>query len=556
MQTQVRLGAAGTTEIVFFLGQAATGPEAEALLAKYREADLDAVLGEVTQQWDETLGAVQVKTPDRALDILLNRWLPYQTLACRVWARTGFYQASGAYGFRDQLQDVMALCVSRPDIAREHLLRAAARQFVEGDVQHWWLPESGRGIRTRVSDDRVWLAYAVAHYVEVTGDLAVLDEMVPFLEGPVLRDGRARCVLPADDFRREGESVRSLRAGARQESGDRRARPAADGNRRLERRHGPGRRRRQGRERMARLVPLFDADLLRGPGRAARQSGARDGVAPARGALEGIARTRRAGTATGIAAPISTMARRSAPSPTTNAASIRSRNPGPSSRAPRSRRAPRAPWRRWTSTSCGATRSLSLLFTPPFDHPTHDPGYIKGYPPGIRENGGQYTHGAVWAALAFAMQGDGDKAGELLSMLNPIHHCRQPLRRSTATRSSPTSSAPTSIPSRRMSGAADGPGTRARPAGCTAWRWNGFSDSAFRGRNLVLDPCIPRGWPGFEIAFRYRSARYEISVENPLGVCRGILAIKLDGEMLTEKPTLLVPLVDDGATHSVQVVLG
>ena len=189
LQTQIRLTAGAVTEIVFFLGEAAAKLEAQSLIAKYREADLDAVLAEVTRQWDDILGVVQVKTPDRALDILVNRWLPYQTLSCRVWARTGFYQASGAFGFRDQLQDVMALCVSRPDIAREHLLRAAGRQFVEGDVQHWWLPESGRGIRTRVADDRAWLAYVVAHYVRVTGDAAILNEVLPFLDGPKLAEG-------------------------------------------------------------------------------------------------------------------------------------------------------------------------------------------------------------------------------------------------------------------------------------------------------------------------------------------------------------------------------
>ena len=160
-----------------------------ALLARYREADLDRVLADVEGHWRELLETIQVRTPDRALDIMLNGWLLYQTLACRIWARSAFYQASGAYGFRDQLQDGMALTFARPEMTRHHLLRAAARQFVEGDVQHWWLPASGQGVRTRISDDRVWLAFGVATYIEVTDDRAILDEIVPFLEGQPLNPG-------------------------------------------------------------------------------------------------------------------------------------------------------------------------------------------------------------------------------------------------------------------------------------------------------------------------------------------------------------------------------
>ncbi|MGI8432515.1 MAG: GH36-type glycosyl hydrolase domain-containing protein, partial [Chthoniobacterales bacterium] len=187
LQTKIELASESSVEIVFFLGETATKEEARALIQHYRAADLDAVFQEATALWDEILGTVQVKTPDRAMDLLLNRWLLYQTLVCRIWARAAFYQASGAYGFRDQLQDVMALSVARPQITREHLLRAAARQFVEGDVQHWWLPPLGQGVRTRISDDRIWLPFVTAQYIEVTGDVGVLDELVPFLDGPVLK---------------------------------------------------------------------------------------------------------------------------------------------------------------------------------------------------------------------------------------------------------------------------------------------------------------------------------------------------------------------------------
>ena len=189
LRTSFVLPANGSIEIVGFLGQAASAAAARALISRYRTHDLDAVLSEVGQYWDGVLGAVQVKTPDRSMDIMLNGWLLYQTIACRIWARSGFYQASGAYGFRDQLQDGTAIVAAQPAMTRAHLLRAAGRQFVEGDVQHWWLPHSGQGVRTRISDDRAWLAYAVAHYVGATGDAAVLDEIVPFLEGQHLHDG-------------------------------------------------------------------------------------------------------------------------------------------------------------------------------------------------------------------------------------------------------------------------------------------------------------------------------------------------------------------------------
>ena len=254
MGTTVELPPDAETEIVILLGEADGPEQAAALIARYRDADLDAVLAEVREQWDELLGTVQVKTPDRSMDIMLNGWLLYQTLACRIWARSGFYQASGAYGFRDQLQDGMALAAIRPSLTREHLLRAAGRQFAEGDVQHWWLPHSGQGVRTRISDDRVWLAFASPTIVETTGDAAVLDEVAPFLEGPALKEGEDASFFPPDRLGQKGERLRALRARPRREPCARRPRAAADRQRRLERRHEPRRRGRQGRKRLARLA--------------------------------------------------------------------------------------------------------------------------------------------------------------------------------------------------------------------------------------------------------------------------------------------------------------
>jgi cyclic beta-1,2-glucan synthetase len=554
LQALVRLSAVGATEIIFFLGEAADKAGAQTLLAKYRAADLDAVLDDVTRQWDDTLGAVQVKTPDRALDILLNRWLPYQTLACRIWARTGFYQASGAYGFRDQLQDVMALCVSRPDIARAHILRASARQFIEGDVQHWWLAESERGIRTRVSDDRPWLAYVVSHYVQVTGDRAVLDEMVPFLEGPVLREGERdaffqpqishkqaslfeHCALALDKSLAVGTHGLPLMGTGDWNDGMDQVGSGGKGE--------------------SVWLGWFLYSTLNAFANLAEQRGSAQHAADWRQTAVNLQSAleregwdgdwyRRAYFDDG--APLGSVSN--------NECRIDSIAQSWSviSHAAEPARAARA-MAAVDKYLVRREEKLSLLFTPPFDNPAHNPGYIKGYPPGIRENGGQYTHGAVWAALAFAMEGDGDKAAELLSMLNPIRHADN-LTGMHRYKVEPyvvcadIYSVPPNV----------GRGGWTWYTGSAGWMYRvalewllGFR---LQGSNLTLDPCIPRNWPSFEIAFRYRSAQYQILVENPLGVCRGILATKLDGEMLTGSRKLLVPLVDDGAKHRVQIVLG
>ncbi len=554
LQTKLLLTAGAATEIVFFLGQAATKTDAPSLVRKYRDADLNAAFAAITEQWDNILGVVQVKTPDRALDILLNRWLPYQTLACRVWARTGFYQASGAYGFRDQLQDVLALCLSRPDIARAHLLRAAARQFIEGDVQHWWLPESGRGLRTRVTDDRVWLAYAVAQYVQITGDTAVLSEMVPFIEGPTLRkedhdaffqptvsERRAslfeHCALALD---------KSLATGAHglplMGTGD-----WNDGMDRV----GEG-----GRGESVWLGWFLFATLNSFATLAQRHGGSehaaewREHAETLRVSLEREAWDgdwyRRAFFDDG--APLGSVSN--------NECRIDSiaQSWAVISRAAEPTRVSRA-MAALDKFLVRRDEKLTLLFTPPFDNPAQDPGYIKGYPLGIRENGGQYTHAALWAAQAFAMQGDGERAGELLAMLNPIHHGDSPgeihrYKVEPYVVCADVYSEPPHV----------GRGGWTWYTGSAGWMYRVILESllGFRvqGSDLVLNPCIPRGWPAFEITFQHRSARYEITVDNPLGVSGGVLAIKVDGKVLTTNKKAPVQLFDDSATHKIQIVLG
>ncbi|MEO5814092.1 MAG: hypothetical protein ABIT20_02315 [Gemmatimonadaceae bacterium] len=552
LQTVVEIPAGGQVTIVHLLGQAETREAARALIARYRSADLDAHLAIVTDGWAQVLGCVEVSTPDPALDLMLNQWLLYQTLACRVWARTALYQASGAYGFRDQLQDVMALAVSRPDLTRAQIVKAASRQFVEGDVQHWWHEPAGAGVRTRIADDMLWLPYVATHYLDVTGDLAILDEAVPFLAGPVLKPGQNESYFVPDASTQDGTLFehcaraldRSLAVGTHglplMRTGD-----WNDGMNRV----GV-----DGKGESVWLAWFLYTNLVswsrvaeaRGDAtRASAWTHHADAIRQAaeREAWDGHWYSRAYfddGTPLGVAGGDAC----------TIAAIAQSWGLISGAADPvRARHAMDAVDRHLIRRK----DSLALLFTPPFDHTALEPGYIKGYVPGVRENGGQYTHASVWTAIAFAELHDGDRAAEILSMLNPIER----------------SSTPDAVARYRVEPYVSVGDVYSEPPHVGRGGWSWYTGSAgwmyragvewllgvrLRERRLLIDPCIPTAWPGFTLALRFGAARYELTVENPDGVCRGVTWLELDGVPSSDRSG--VPLVDDKQVHRVRAVLG
>ncbi len=550
LQCVLDLAPGESTEVVWLLGQCGTGEDASALINRYRAADLDAVLDEVTEHWRRLLGAVQVKTPDRAMDILLNGWLLYQTLACRILARSAFYQASGAYGFRDQLQDGTALAFADPEATRGHLLRAAGRQFVEGDVQHWWLPYSGQGVRTHISDDRAWLAFASAEYVATSGDVAALDALVPFLEGPTLRDGESDAFFVPSDA---GESASLFEHCARaidqyvQQTGVH-GLPligGGDWNDGMNRVGDGGR----GESvwlgwMLVRTIDMF-APMAEGrdPVRAGRW---RAHAAAVREALDRDAWDgqwyRRAtfddgtwlGSKDNDECRINSIAQSWA---------VLSGGADPA-------RAATA----MASLEDHLIRrddALALLFWPPLDKTPLDPGYIKGYPPGLRENGGQYSHAAMWAILAFAELGEGDRAGALFALINPINHSRTPEETSRYKVEPYVVAADVySVPPHV------GRGGWTWYTGSAAWMYRagieGILGIQREGASVLIDPCIPAAWPGFDARIKLDTTQYDIRVDNPSHRCRGVSHATLD-----DVPTALsegqvrVPL--DGQAHRLLV---
>ncbi len=551
MQTVLDLPLGARIEVVVLLGQSETRAEALALLQKYRNSDISLVLLAVKNSWQDTLGTVQVKTPNRAMDIMLNRWLPYQTLSARIYGRTGFYQAGGAYGFRDQLQDTMALASLKPDLAREQLLRAASRQFLEGDVQHWWHPPSGRGVRTRISDDLIWLPYAISHYLAVTTDRQILEQPVLFIEGDLLEPDQEDAYftprvsqISASLFEHGAKALeKSLALGTHGlpliGSGD-----WNDGMNRVGS-HGQGESVWLGWFLYTNLVAW--ATLAANRQETERANTWQAHAQKLQQALETNAWDgdwyKRAfyddGTPLGSAendeCKIDSIAQ-------TWAVISGAANP---TRATQAMNA-------LNQYLVKPAEQMVLLFTPPFEHTNRDPGYIKGYLPGVRENGGQYTHAAVWSVIAFAMLGDGDKAFELFSMINPIAHS------STRAEALRYKVEPYVL-------AADvyaqpphnGRGGWTWYTGSSGWLYRAGLESILgfelRGKSITINPCIPRAWSSYQIDFKYHGSVYQITVENPDHCCQGVKLLELDGQAMVGSS---FELTNDGLAHFVRVVLG
>jgi len=547
VQVPIDLAPGQEREVTFRLGAGKSINEVRDLVRRFR--NFGAVRGSLEQVWEywgRTLGAVNVDTPDSSVNVLVNGWLPYQVLACRLWARTGFYQSGGAFGFRDQLQDVMALVHAEPGLTRKQILLAASRQFPEGDVQHWWHPPGGRGVRTLVSDDYLWLPLVACRYSSCTADTGIWDEKVPFLTGRLLKDheesyydqpGRSDQV--ASLYEHCARAVeRSLRVGAHglplMGSGD-----WNDGMNLV----GI-----EGRgesvwlafflcEVLQRFAEIATARADRPMAetcaahvktlKAAIEREAWDGAWYKRAFFDDGSPL---GSASNPECQIDSLPQ---------SWSILSGCGDPA----RSETAMKSVGERLVRKEAG----LIQLFDPPFDHSSMNPGYIKGYIPGVRENGGQYTHAAVWTVMAFALKGDHDRAWELFQLLNPVRHG------GTAAGIATYKVEPYVI-------AADvyalpphtGRGGWTWYTGSAGWMYRTLVETLLgvnlKGESLMLTPRLPSGWTTAKVHYRFRQTVYHITYVRSLAGS-AVPPAKLDGKDIEGAS---IPLRDDRQEHLVE----
>jgi len=552
LQIIIEISPGERAEITCLLGQAVSLEEAHALVLAYRSgAAVDSALERAKSWWDELLGAVEVHTPELAADFLINRWLLYQSLSCRLWARSALYQSGGAFGFRDQLQDVMAFLYARPELARKHILLAASRQFKEGDVQHWWHPPGGAGIRSRISDDLLWLPHVVAQYVRITADRSILDVEAPFLSSPPLQadqhetfstpEASAESATLFEHCRRALN--RGLTAGPHglplMGTGD-----WNDGMNRV------------GVAGAGESVWLawFLVDVLRCMSELSDVQGRSD-----------LSRTYEQQRKTLIqrveesawdgqwylraffddGTPLGSSASQEAKIDSLPQSWACLSGAAAASRA---KAAMDSAFKHLVREDEG----LVLLFAPPIDKMEPSPGYIKGYPPGVRENGGQYTHAALWFAMALARQGEGERAEKILRLLNPIEHARD----AQAVWRYGVEPYVIAADVYRLPGRI-GQGGWSWYTGSAAWMYRAWVEEVLGfkvcGDRLQLDPVIPGWWEGFRLRYRHGEAIYEIQVDNPDRCERGVSWLEMDGQRL---PDGLVSLERGLVKHRILVRMG
>jgi cyclic beta-1,2-glucan synthetase len=531
LQVPLTLAPGERTEITCMLGQASSLEQIHTLVAAYRQRPaVEAALRQTQAWWDDRLGTFQAHTPELSADLLINRWLLYQNLSCRIWGRSGFYQSGGAYGFRDQLQDVMALLYADPRLAREHILLAAGRQFQEGDVQHWWHPPGGAGVRTRISDDLLWLPFVVAQYVRITADAGILDEIVPFLDAPLLTAAEHEIFqLPVVSSERSTLFEHCRRALKHAQRFGAQGLPLMgtgdwnDGMNLV----GAG-----GKGESVWLA-WFMVDVLRGMAEMCdlldRPEWSRTYRRDRRTLIEHVERfawdgewylraTFDDGTPLGASANAEA---RIDSLPQSWAWLSGAADPD------RADKALDSAWNRLVREDEG----LVLLFETPFDRSEPSPGYIRGYPPGVRENGGQYTHAAVWMAMAMARRGDGTRAAKILRMLNPIEHAREP----QSVWRYGIEPYVVAADVYRLPGRI-GQGGWSWYTGSAAWMYRAWVEEILglqvSGETMRISPVIPAWWDGFQMSYRHGEALYEIQVENPEHCEQGVAWVEMNGQRI------------------------
>ncbi|MDD4080643.1 MAG: hypothetical protein PHP02_04425 [Eubacteriales bacterium] len=537
IQVSMNLAMGERRKLVFGLGYG-KDDDIPALCGKYRNLqEIERAFDAVGAYWERQLGTVQVASSDRAADILLNGWLLYQTIACRMFARTAFYQNGGAFGYRDQLQDAMALVHTRPDMLREQLLIASSRQFPEGDVQHWWHPPTGVGVRTRITDDLLWLPYVTAEYVEATADTGVLSEVTPYIAGPLLAEGQ-RDMMFTPEVPEETDTLyeHCKRSIARIRLGEH-GLPLIGGG---DWNDGMDRVGIEGRGESVWLAWFFYAVLdrfmplahymgdsayaetlviMKAALKESIDQNAWDGEWYLRAFYDDGSKM---GSHENEECRIDSISQ---------SWSILS-GAGDTARA---RQAFDSAWEHLVLQE----ERVSLLLTPPFDKTEKNPGYIKEYYPGVRENGGQYTHAAIWLAAAAALMGESERSYRLFSMLNPINHT---LTREDALvyENEPY------VMSADISYRAPwtGRGGWSWYTGSSGWMYQGllkyFLGLRKEGDSLVLSPCVPAEFGNFTIRYRYGTAVY-------------IIDVKFLADRSADREDVRVKLKDDGQEHHITI---